>query len=105
MDYDGAPRRGHRGATGLVPRGQVDRAVCLLGAPGARGAGATKGNALRDRHHWDKVSALQLKSIGGDLPAAEFLRQAAIFLAQSGVLAADREDLKQRMREVRRTLG
>ena len=41
----------------------------------------------------------------GNLPAAEFLRQAAIFLAQSGVLAADREDLKQRMREVRRTLG
>ena len=41
----------------------------------------------------------------GKLPPAEFLRRAAVFLAQIGVLALDREDLKQRMRQVRQGLG
>jgi len=41
----------------------------------------------------------------GKLPPAEFLRRAAIFLAQIGVLALDREDLRQRMRQVRQGLG
>ena len=41
----------------------------------------------------------------GKLPPAEFLRRAAVFLAQIGVLAIDRKDLRERMRKVRQDLS
>jgi len=39
------------------------------------------------------------------LPPSVFLRKALFFLGQLGVLAADRENLEARIRDVRRTFG